>query len=91
MIWKSVIWKNPENVHIPDESQRETFNQNHADWKADFETNYKSDCVVIPKRIGYDGATDYNDFKDKLSLSGVAWSDVSMFENDEGYFLYAEV
>ena len=86
-MWKTVIWKDPSKVIIPDESKREEFNQKHADWKADFESNHKPSVSKIPRKMSYDGYADYDVFSDEVS----DWSAVKMYEYDDGYFLYVEV
>ena len=90
VIYRTVIWKNPDSVNIPSTADRNTFDTNQSDAKSDFESNYKSDVQTINRLMQFDVETDYDTFKSKIDGQTVTWSDVLMVEKDDAYYLFVE-
>lgn len=65
--------------------------EQEAENKSDFETNYKSSCIVISRKaeIGMVVESTYPDFKSFVAEHG-AWTDVQMIETDVEYTLFFE-
>ena len=90
MIYRTVIWKNPDNVNVPSDADRDSFDNNQNNAKSDFEGNYKSNVQAINRVMQFDIETDYDTFKSKIDGQTITWSDVLMFEKNDVYFLYIE-
>ena len=86
-VYRTVIWKDPTVVNIPASVDRTTFETNHQTWLYDFETNYKSLCIVTTERIPFDQEVDYDTFKTYIDGTTITWGDVYMFEYDNQYIL----
>ena len=84
MIYRCVIWKNPDAVIIPNDVDRDTFDKNNNDALNNFETNYKSKTIKINTLIKYDVVEDYNTFSSNIT----DWSTVQYYEDNDRYILY---
>ena len=88
VIYRTVIWKKPDNVNTT--VDRSTFDNNQNNAKSDFEGDHKSDVQTINRLMQFDVETDYDTFKSKIDGQTVTWSDVLMVEKDDAYYLFVE-
>lgn len=90
VVYRTVIWKKPEDVNVPEGVDKETFTNNHKSWKDDFENNYKSSVRRISRVMPHEIETTYDDFKKKIDEATIDWSNVKMLETRAAYYLFVD-
>ncbi len=88
MIYRTVIWKNPDDVNTPQDVDRTTWLDDANNALSDFTTNYISQVTKVNGLIQYDTEIDYDTFKSKIDGATVTWSDVMVFETKDAYYLF---
>ena len=90
MMYRTVLFKNPDTVHLPTGTDVSTWQTNMSNALSDFTTNHKSSVVVLNRLVVYDSEVDYTTFTSKIDGQTITWSDVSMFETPYAYYLFLE-